>query len=271
MKIADLGRIEGDILIFGGCYSNLQATNALFDWAQTRGIPPARRIHTGDMVAYCGQPNETTALLRAQCHHAISGNCEQQLAAGMPDCGCGFDTGSACDILSVGWYGYVSRVLDPQHRDWMADLPDWIVFEHHNRRYGVLHGSAHHVSEFLWSVDGDDTFADQFDYMAETIGSVDTIISGHSGIAFQRDVAGGRKWVNAGVIGMPPHNGGQATQFVTLEQGQCTIHSLTYDTQGAVNAMQAAGLTQGYDRALTSGYWPSEDVLPAALRVFDKG
>lgn len=31
-------------------------------------------------------------------------------------------------------------------------------------------------------------------------------------------------------------------------------------------AMVAAGLTQGYDAALLSGYWPSEEVLPPDLR-----
>lgn len=271
MKIVDLGRIDDDILLFGGCYSNLQATSALFDLAQVHGIAPARRIHTGDVVAYCGQPNETIALLRAQCDHAIAGNCEQQLAAGLSDCGCGFDTGSTCDILSVGWYGYVSRVLTPQNREWMARLPDWIVFTHHNRRYCVVHGSPNHVSEFIWSVESNDKFERQFDYVSSQIGAVDTIVSGHSGIAFCRDLSGNRQWLNAGVIGMPPNNGMQDTQFVTLKQGQFSIHTLTYDAHTAADAMHLAGLTQGYDRALINGYWPSEDVLPPELRVSDKG
>ena len=36
--------------------------------------------------------------------------------------------------------------------------------------------------------------------------------------------------------------------------------------QGAAAAMRAVGLTQGYERALASGWWPSEEVLPADLR-----
>ncbi len=31
-------------------------------------------------------------------------------------------------------------------------------------------------------------------------------------------------------------------------------------------ARRAVGLTQGYERALASGWWPSEEVLPADLR-----
>jgi hypothetical protein len=41
---------------------------------------------------------------------------------------------------------------------------------------------------------------------------------------------------------------------------------LSYDVDSAVKDMKDAGLTQGYHRALSSGVWPSEDVLPQALR-----
>ena len=36
MRQVDLGDIQGPILIFGGAYSNLQATQALIDAAQTQ-------------------------------------------------------------------------------------------------------------------------------------------------------------------------------------------------------------------------------------------
>lgn len=271
MKIDDIGRIDDDILIFGGCYSNFDATRSLFAWADHRGIPAQRRIHTGDSVAYCAQPNETLDLLRAQCDHSIAGNCEQQLAQGQLDCGCGFDSGSTCDMLSVAWYGYVSNALAPHHRDWMQGLADWIVFEHFDKRYVVVHGSPNHISEFVWSVDSDAAFAAYFDTIADQIGPVDVICAGHSGIAFERHLPNNRSWYNAGVIGMPPHRGDPSTQFATLCQGRFQIHNLTYDAQAAAQSMTDAGLIQGYQSALISGYWPSEDVLPAALRVFDKG
>ena len=57
------------------------------------------------------------------------------------------------------------------------------------------------------------------------------------------------------------------TRFVVLQDGAAKIKELTYNAAAAQVAMQAAGLTQGYDRALLSGYWPSEDVLPQALRL----
>ena len=51
-----------------------------------------------------------------------------------------------------------------------------------------------------------------------------------------------------------------------LEGGRPRLLRLAYDHAAAAADMRAAGLTQGYDRALETGWWPSEDVLPPALR-----
>lgn len=49
--------------IFGGPYSNLEATRAFFDTAAQLGIPPARIVCTGDVVAYGADAAATTALI----------------------------------------------------------------------------------------------------------------------------------------------------------------------------------------------------------------
>ena len=74
-------------------------------------------------------------------------------------------------------------------------------------------------------------------------------------------------WINAGVIGMPPHDGGAQTRYAILDEGTVRIHNLHYDASAAAAQMRDVGLTQGYEVALQSGYWPSEDVLPVSLRV----
>ena len=80
MRQVDLGDIQGPILIFGGAYSNLQATQALIDAARANGIPAERCIFTGDSIAYCGSPSETLNLLRYFGCPMIKGNCEIELA-----------------------------------------------------------------------------------------------------------------------------------------------------------------------------------------------
>ena len=75
-------RMDGPVLVFGGPYSNLEATLAVLDAARRRGIPPARIICTGDIVAYCADATATVDAVRAAGIHAIMGNCEESLAAG---------------------------------------------------------------------------------------------------------------------------------------------------------------------------------------------
>jgi len=53
MKKIDLGELRGDIVIFGGVYSNLHALEALINYTTNCGIPPENVICTGDVVAYC--------------------------------------------------------------------------------------------------------------------------------------------------------------------------------------------------------------------------
>ena len=63
-KIIDLGRKTGKMLLFGGVYSNLQALQSLMQIAIEHGIDPENCICTGDIIGYCGQPQETLDLLK---------------------------------------------------------------------------------------------------------------------------------------------------------------------------------------------------------------
>ncbi|CAK0801183.1 unnamed protein product, partial [Prorocentrum cordatum] len=110
--VADLGVLDGRLLLFGGVYSNLQALEALVAVCRDElRIPPERVIHTGDVVAYCAQPREATELLMSTGYHCLAGNCEESVSAGSHDCGCGFpeDLDSKCAEYSRNWYAHVSR------------------------------------------------------------------------------------------------------------------------------------------------------------------
>lgn len=270
MQLCDLGHLDRAVLLFGGPYSNVDAVTALIDRAKGLGIDPSHMISTGDTVAYCAAPNETCALIRSLGIPTVAGNCEQQLAAGAVDCGCGFETGTACDLLSVGWFGFASSVIQDDHKTWMASCPDLITFTHCGKRVAVLHGGLSDVSKFIWSTSPTETFMTEIDLIRDAVGDVDIVISGHSGIAFERYV-NGVHWINAGVIGMPQNDGRQTTQFAVLDQAQLRFHELSYDAAQAASRMQKHGLTQGYHQSLLTGYWPSEDVLPRDLRGRAKG
>jgi predicted phosphodiesterase len=266
MRITDLGELTGPLVIFGGPYSNLAALRSLRAQVHTLSLGPSQVMCTGDVVAYCAEAAETVAEIRDWGIPVLAGNCELQLAAGALDCGCGFETDTACDLLSAKWYAHANAACDEIHRAWMSTCPDIIVFRQSGQRCAVIHGGVHDVSRFLWPVSDDAVFEQEIVNLQDVVGSVDRVIAGHSGVPFMRRI-GPVSWINAGVIGMPPHDGASATRYLLLHpDGTPEICTLDYDPAPTVAAMQVAGLTQGYDTALVSGWWPSEDMLPAQMR-----
>lgn len=260
MKHRDFGRMDGPTLLFGGPYSNLQAMEALVRLADGR-----EAVCTGDVVAYCADPNETASLFLDTGWPGIAGNCERQLRDRAGDCGCGFDAGSACDLLATGWWPYLLRRMQPDLTRRLNEMPDIGCLAHRGKRFAVVHGGATEVNRFLWPSSDEADFAREISVIEDAIGGVDGVIAGHCGIAFQRHVAG-RHWINTGAIGLPPHDGRPDTRYAVLEAGEVVFHRLPYDHETAGARMRAEALTQGYHLTLASGLWPSEDILPDELR-----
>lgn len=266
MRHEHIGTLDGQILLFGGPYSNAQATAALFRQAKQLEIAGKNLICTGDVVAYCGAPEATIKMVQDARCTVVAGNCEIQLANSAPDCGCGFEDGTVCDVLSAGWYSFASATLSPSEREWMGQAPDIITFDHNGERYAVLHGGQTDVSRFIWETSDGSVFDQEWRAVEAAVGAVQHIVAGHCGMPFVRDLPQGR-WINAGVIGMPPHDAKPDTRYALLEAGKVSICTLEYDVAGAVADMQRAGLNQGYEKSLISGIWPSEDILPQELRL----
>jgi predicted phosphodiesterase len=257
---------DGPMLVFGGPYSNLQATEAVLAEAARRGIPPHRVLCTGDVVAYCADAAATTELVMASGIQVLAGNCEEQLAEAAEDCGCGFEEGTQCDLLSRSWYAHALREVTPRQRAWMAALPKRIeVALPDGRRLVVLHGGATEISRFLFPSAPDAVLAGE---IAAT--GADGVIAGHCGMPFARRV-GGALWLNAGAVGMPADDGAARTWFAVLTPGAdgvgIEILPLAYDHEAAAAAMRRARLPEGYATALSTGLWPSCDVLPPAERA----
>ncbi len=251
---------RGAALLFGGCYSNLQATSALLDEARRLGIPPERTICTGDVVAYGADPAATVDIVRDAGVHVVMGNCEESLGARAQDCGCGFTAGSACDRLSGAWYSHADALLEDEARAWMRSLPRRIDLLIGARRLAVVHGSSDRINEFVFGSNSDDDLR-QLVRGAEC----DGVIGGHCGIPFTR-LVDGLLWHNPGAIGIPANDGTPRVWFSLLEPGNRAIEirhlPLDYDHGAAAAAMRAARFPNGYTDALSSGLWPSLDVLP---------
>ncbi len=258
----DLGQLDLPILVFGGPYSNLAATEAMRAKSQQLGIPPERIICTGDLVAYCAEPRETVDLIRDWGIHVVMGNCEESLADDADDCGCGFEPGSSCSVLSVQWYRYASAEVTTEQCRWMASLPRQLDFTTAGLRFRVVHGSHDNINEFVFA----STDADVKHRHIEASGA-DCIIGGHSGIPFGQNLQHG-SWLNSGVIGMPANDGTADGWYMMLDHGDpitCHWARLVYDAKKSSRSTIDAGMVE-YGEALNSGLWPSMDVLPTTER-----
>ena len=250
---------DGPVMIVGGPYSNIRATQAAISEASRLGIPPSRVIVTGDVVAYCAEPDETARAIATWGCHAIQGNCEQQIAAGAADCACNFEEGSACDLLAKGWYPFAAARVSEKMRVWMAGLPETLTFSLAGLAFRVVHGGTREISRWV--------FSSQAGIIAEecAIAKADVVIAGHCGLPFITR-SGRQTWFNAGVIGMPANDGttGGWYGLITPVGDGLTLSTrrLGYDCHAAAAAMRRFGHANGYARTLVTGLWPSLDVLP---------
>ncbi len=255
------------LLVFGGPYSNLQATAAMQAKARHLGVPDGNVICTGDVVAYAAAPEETAQLICDWGIRVVAGNCEEQLADGAADCGCGFEAGSVCDRLSRGWYPYALSQTSTKTRAWMAGLPSRLDINYGGASICVLHGGAAQNNRFLFASERARLEAEFA--AASHAGGCDIVLAGHAGIPFVAPLTAGY-WVNAGVIGMPANDGTPDGWYALLDQSDggmhVSLHRLAYDHITAAAAMRRAGHADGYARTMITGIWPSHDVLPDTER-----
>ena len=258
-----LGHVTSPLLIFGGPYSNLAATQALLQRAEALNIEKDHIICTGDIVAYCAEAEQTSKLITTSGIHVVMGNCEESLAFQKQDCGCGFTADMACSTLSEKWYRYANSKMSEPSRQWMSSLPRSIQFRMQGKSFRVVHGSVSKINRFIFA-STDKTIKLEELKLSQT----DIVIGGHCGIPFGESI-GQQTWLNAGVIGLPANDGSSSTWFMLLTPEDSFIHvswhRLEYDHAKTYESMLANELWD-YAETIDNGIWPSMDILPEAER-----
>lgn len=252
-------QISGPMLFFGGPYSNCEALQAMHKVAEEKQIPADHCLCSGDVVAYCGDPGLCVDFMRDWGCQVVKGNCEESLGNEAQDCGCGFEEGTSCYVLSQQWFAYANSHLNDDQRAWMRNLPEMTKLQYQSLNLLAVHGGLEQTNKFV--------FASQEDIIADELAltNADIVLAGHCGIPFGKHISG-KLWVNSGVIGMPA-NDGQAHTWYCLVQPQengleFSFHKLDYDHKVTAKKMQEKGLSSAYGDALVSGLWPGLNVLP---------
>jgi len=255
----NIGEIKGEIIVFGGVYSNLQALESLKEYADARNISSQNIFCTGDVAGYCAQPEECVQLVKEWGINCIAGNVELQLASGEDDCGCDFDEGSRCDVFSRQWYPYAQSKLSENSINWMKELPEHISFHYGGKKVVMVHGSYTGTSDFIFK---STPWEEKERHFKETDANI--ILSGHCGLPFT-DQKDSMKWVNAGVIGMPANDGQTSVWFIELNEKHDVIpHQMEYDHIKANKLMVENSLPEAYAKTLLSGIWDNCEILPEA-------
>lgn len=270
VKTKKLDPINQPILVFGGPYGNLQALEALQYEANKLAIEPERIFCTGDSVAYFSQPSECVELLRDWGVHMLQGNCEQAIANNAEHCGCGFEKETQCAVDSEKWYAYAKTQITPEQAAWMGDLPERIEFCLNGLKVMMFHATFEQNNRFLFASHSDCFFVKEFEKT-----KTEMIIAGHCGIPFTKQVVDqgcNYIWHNAGVIGMPANNAKPTTWYSIIRPmrrlGRVDVmHKvLHYDYKLAAKQARKASYCDSYADSLTTGLWPSTDILPEEER-----
>lgn len=256
--------IKDKLFLFGGCYSNLQATQRIKEIADGIGFSPDQIICTGDIVGYCAQPEETVQLIMNWGIKSIAGNVEIQLRSGEMDCGCNFEEGSRCDTFSRQWFPYAKERLSATSVNWMNTLPNSMKFTIAGKKFHVLHGGTDDISEFIFESTPIDRKLAIFEQT-----KADVIIAGHSGIPFEQEIVANngleKRWINPGVIGMPANDGTARCWYgiLDLKTFDYQLKAFDYANETASNLMIMNKLPNEYAKTLVTGIWDNCDILPS--------
>jgi len=248
-----IGTLTGKTLVFGGVYSNFQALKKLIEIAESEQIPSQNIICTGDIVAYCAEPERCVQAIKDWNIHSILGNVEIQLRDEEEDCGCNFNDGSRCDIFSRQWFPFAQAKTSEDSIDYFKTLPDHLSFNYAGKKCTVVHGTYFETSGYMFKSTDWTEKQENFD-----AANADVILGGHCGLPFN-DIQ------NAGVIGMPANDGTRRVWYMILDDADgfsFEHHSFEYDAKMANQFMVENNLPCQYAETLLTGLWDNCEILP---------
>jgi predicted phosphodiesterase len=202
------------IAILSDIHGNYPALEAVVMDARQRGC--ARFISLGDVAGYGAQPGECIDLLRSLGAVNILGNHDSYITMG-----------GDCPRSKV-----VTQIIDYQrgvlHEDQVAWLKESVPTLREEEMLFVHGGPEDPQDQYLYTI-SPETVPDGMRWL----------FSGHTHVQVIADF-GDRGYCNPGSVGQP-RDGDSRAAYATIDNGEITLHRVSYDIDRAVAAMKAAG------------------------------
>jgi len=254
------------IACFGGVYSNYLALEAALADARRREVDAVYCL--GDFGAFGPHPDRSLELLREHEVVCMQGNYDNSIGNEREDCQCGYTDPRDNHYAAIS-YRYTLANTSREHRAWMRDLPGEIRFELGPLRTLLCHGSPRKMNEFLW----ESTSPTHFLAKLADDHEADLILATHTGIKWQRELPGGRRFANVGVLGRPENDGQMCVWYTLLEHSpskglRVEFVPVEYDYRRLAREMQAEGLLpEEFRQTILTGWWTTcLEVLPSKER-----
>ncbi len=252
------------IAVFGGIYNNFLALAAALRDVQRRGVDACFCL--GDLGAFGPHPDRVFPLLHEAGVRCIQGNYDHSIGNELADCQCGYTDPRDNHFAQLS-YDYTLAHTSPANRAWLKTLPAQMRVPLGRYRLLLCHGSPRRTNEFLWESTTPTHFlehlADQHD--------ADVILATHTGIKWHRPLAGGRHFVNVGVLGRPENDGRTNVWYALLEAKPDLLTvdfvPVEYDYQRLAREMRAEKLPEEFVATVLTGWWTTcLEALPAKER-----
>jgi diadenosine tetraphosphatase ApaH/serine/threonine PP2A family protein phosphatase len=255
------------IAVFGGVYNNAPALEAMLADARRRDAEAVFCL--GDMGGFGPHPDRVFPLLRDHGVLALQGNYDEAVAAGKPDCGCGYTDPRDNHYARIS-YAYTLAGTATANRAWLGALPKQRRVRLGERRLLMCHGSPRLINEFLWESTTPDGLLRRF--LREH--GADALLVTHTGIKWHRAVAGGGDAVNVGVIGRPENDGSTRVWYTLLTADpslQVEFVPVHYDHETLAREIEREGLPPEFAETIRTGFWTTcLENLPSRERARGK-
>jgi predicted phosphodiesterase len=253
------------IACFGGIYNNYLALDAAIADARRRGVDGVYCL--GDLGAFGPHPDRVFPLLHEHGVVTMQGNYDNSIGNELDNCQCGY-TDPRDNYFAQVSYDYTLQNTSAENRRWLRGLPTDIRLELAGRRVLLCHGSPRRMNEFLWESTTPTHFlellADQY--------HTDVILATHTGLKWQRELIGGRRFVNVGVLGRPENDGRTNVWYTLLgDDGRGTLSvefvPVVYDHERLAREMVQEKLPPEFIETVVTGWWTTcLEILPSKER-----